>query len=1050
MTRPHAPVDPKPSFPQLEERVLERWRETRVFERSMEQRAGAPTWSFYDGPPTANGVPGSHHVLARVFKDIFPRYRSMLGYHVPRKAGWDCHGLPVEIEVEKELGLSAKEDIERFGIAEFNARCRESVFRYVDAWKRLTERIGQWIDMDDAYATLDDTYIESVWWSLKQLFDKDMLYEGHKVVPYCPRCGTALSSHEVAQGYKDVEDPSLYVKLPVTDVQQATAPIAAQDSLLVWTTTPWTLVSNAAVAIGPDIEYVRARLGGEVLVLAAERVETVLGEDAVIEDRFPGSELISARYDPPFPYITDYGPKGHTVLPGDFVTTDEGTGLVHTAIAFGEDDFRLGEQHGITLQNPVKLDGTYDERVTDFAGMFVKDADAPIVEQLRERGRLFRSEPHVHAYPHCWRCGTPLLYYAKASWYIATSRHGQDLLTSNEHVTWYPDHIKHGRFGKWLEGNVDWALSRDRYWGTPLPVWTCDVPDCDNVECIGSIEELRAKAGSVPDDLHRPYIDELSWPCSHEGCDGTLTRVKAVIDTWYDSGAMPFAQLHYPFENENQFQELFPADYICEAIDQTRGWFYTLLAESTLLFGDTSFRHCVVLGHIQDEQGQKMSKSKGNAIDPWDVIDTHGADAFRWYYLAGQQPWTGYRFSVQTVGESVRQFLLTLWNTYAFYVLYANTEGFDPTAEVPDEERTDLDRWALSRLNGTVAEVRERLDDFDATGGGQALAAFVDELSNWYVRLSRRRFWRGDRAALKTLHECLQTTVELLAPYIPMTADEIYANLVQAFGDALPDSVHLRDYPESDSALRDPALESDMALVRDVVELGRAARAQSKVKLRQPLQRAIVHVSDMGRAAVERHAELIAAELNVKHVELVADEATMVEYTVQPNLPVVGKRFGRAVPQVKAALAALDGGEVARRLAAGEPILISIEGHDHELTADDLLLRSAPRAGFEFASRGDLAVAVDLEVDDGLRREGLAREVVHAIQAARKDAGLEVTDRIALRVRGSDEVVAAVTEHERYVADEVLATSVSLEDGAVGSDRTIEGHPVEIGVERAG
>jgi isoleucyl-tRNA synthetase len=1044
--RPHRPVDAKPSFPALEERVLERWQETRVFERSVEQRAGAPVWTFYDGPPTANGLPGSHHVLARVFKDFFPRYRTMTGHFVPRKAGWDCHGLPVELEVEKELGVSSKEEIEEFGIAEFNERCRESVFRYVDAWKRLTERIGFWVDMDDAYATLENDYIESVWWSLRRLWDKDALFEGHKVVPYCPRCGTALSSHEVAQGYKDVEDPSVYVKLQVLATDRG-APLEEGDNLLVWTTTPWTLVSNAAVAVGPDIEYVRARLGDDILVLAAERVEPVLGEGAEVLDRFPGTAIEGTRYAPPFPFITDYGPRGHTVLAADFVTTDEGTGLVHTAIAFGEDDFRLGEQYGITYQNAVKLDGTYDERVTDYAGMFVKDADAQIVEDLRERGQLFRSETHVHSYPHCWRCGTPLLYYAKASWYIATSRHRDELLASNERVNWYPEHIKHGRFGRWLEGNVDWALSRDRYWGTPLPVWECDASDCDEQDCIGSIADLRERAGDVPDDLHRPYIDDVTWGCRAEGCEGTMRRVKAVIDTWYDSGAMPFAQFHYPFENQDLFAERFPADYICEAIDQTRGWFYTLLAESTLLFGDTSFRNCVCLGHIQDPQGYKMSKSRGNTVDPWDVIDSHGADAFRWYYLAAQQPWTGYRFSVETVGESVRQFLLTLWNTYAFYVLYANTESFDPADRPPAGERTDLDRWALSRLQSTVAEVRERLDDFDATGGGQALAAWVDELSNWYVRLSRRRFWRGDRAALSTLYECLLTTVEMLAPYIPFAADEIYDNL-RGGRDDLPDSVHLRDYPAVDHALRDPALEAEMALVRDVVELGRSARAQSKVKLRQPLSRAIAHVSDDGRAAVERHEQLIAAELNVKHVELVADEASMVEYTVQPNLPVVGRRFGRSVPQVKAALAALDGAEVARRLAAGEPVRISIEGHDHELSADDVLLKSSPRAGFEFASRGDLAVAADLEIDEPLRREGLAREIVHAVQAARKDAGFEVTDRITLKLRGDEQIYAAATEHEPYLAEETLALKVELHDDGAGGDLEIDGHPVAIEVER--
>ncbi|MGE0068035.1 MAG: isoleucine--tRNA ligase, partial [Solirubrobacterales bacterium] len=761
------PVDPKQSFPDLEQRVLERWRADEVFERSLANREGAEVWSFYEGPPTANGRPGSHHVLARVFKDIYPRYRTMCGYRVPRKAGWDCHGLPVELEVEKQLGISSKDEIEEFGIAEFNQRCRESVFEYVEDWKQLTERIGYWIDLDDPYVTLEDDYIESVWWSLKKLFDDGRLYEGHKVVPYCPRDGTPLSSHEVAQGYKDVEDPSIYVRFPLLG--------AEGESLLVWTTTPWTLPGNVAVAVAPKVTYVRVRAGDEVLILAEPLVEKVLGEGAEVIERLQGSDLVGRHYGGPVFDLTDRERGGSPVVAGEFVTTEDGTGLVHIAPAFGEDDYRVAAENGIfdptrqeTLYNPVAPDGTFDRRVVGFEGRFVKDPEVTqaLIADLERRGLLFREQVYEHSYPHCWRCGTPLLYYATSSWYVRTSEAKAELLANNETIGWHPEHVKHGRFGKWLENNVDWALSRDRYWGTPLPVWRCSDHECGEVECIGSVEQLRERSGAAaPDDLHRPYIDEVTWPCAK--CGGEMRRVDSVIDTWYDSGAMPFAQFHYPFENQELFAERFPADYICEAQDQTRGWFYTLLAESTLLFGESSFRNCVCLGLILDPEGQKMSKSRGNVVDPWDVLATHGADAFRWYYLATQQPWAGYRFSVDTVGESVRQFLLTLWNTYSFWVLYANAEGLAPNdfpasptsgsfrtqegAKEPRDSESDLDRWALSRLQATIATVRERMDDFDCTTAGKAISEYVEELSNWYVRLSRRRFWEGDRAAFATL-----------------------------------------------------------------------------------------------------------------------------------------------------------------------------------------------------------------------------------------------------------------------------------------------------------
>ena len=1060
----YRPVDPRQSFPELEERILERWRERDVFHRSLAQREGAPVWSFYEGPPTANGRPGSHHVLSRAFKDIYPRFRTMRGYRVPRKAGWDTHGLPVELEIEKELGVSSKAEIEAYGIAEFNARCRESVFRYVEDWNRLTERIGFWIDLDDPYVTLTNEYIESVWWSLRRIWDDGRLYERNKVVPYCPRCGTALSSHEVALGYKDVEDPSVFVKLPITAVppsdQIPESPLREGDRLLVWTTTPWTLISNAAVAVGPEIEYVRARPPGseEVFVVAADLVERVLGEGAEIIAHFPGSALAGTAYEPPFPFISDYGPRGHTVLEADFVTTGEGTGLVHTAIAFGEDDFRLGEQYGIKLQNPVRADGTFDQRITDYEGRFVKDADADIVESLRDRGRLLRVETYEHAYPHCWRCETPLLYYAKSSWYIRTTEVRDRMLAANEEIDWHPEHIKHGRFGKWLEGNVDWALSRERYWGTPLPIWSCESPDCEERFCAGSMDELLERGGEVPDDLHRPYIDEVVLRC--EVCGGEMRRVEEVIDAWYDSGSMPFAQFHYPFEGQESFEERFPAEFICEAIDQTRGWFYSLLAISTLLFDTTSYRHCVCLGLILDPEGQKMSTSRGNVVQPADVIERHGADALRWYYLTSQQPWAGYRFSVDTVGEAVRQFTLTLWNTYSFWVLYANAEGLSPAdfadqSPVTGHQSSDanaLDRWALSRLQGTVREVTERLEAFDSTAAGRAVAAYVEELSNWYVRLSRRRFWEGDRAAFGTLRRCLLDVAAMLAPFTPFLADEIYTNLAGGEAEEFasgPDSVHLLDFPEPDESLEDGDLELGMEAARRAVELGRAARAQAGVKVRQPLRKAVIVATDREREQIQRLSDLVAGELNVKEIEFVAEEAELVTYEVKPNYRSLGPRFGRLMPQAAAAVQALDPAAVAEAVAGERRVGIRVNGGEHELEPDDVTLVLQPLDGYQVEAESGRAVALALELDDELRREGLAREVVHAVQNTRREAGLEVTDRIALRLGGDPELLDAARAHEGYVAGETLATSVSYDaEGAAGTQ--IEGRDLVITASKAG
>ena len=1034
MPPPHRAVDPRQSFPALEERVLERWRERDVFHESLSRRSGAPSWGFYEGPPTANGPPGSHHVLARVFKDIFPRYKTMCGFYVERKGGWDCHGLPVELAVEEELGFTSKDDIERYGIAEFNARCREKVLSHVEDWNKLTERIGFWIDLKDAYRTLDADYVESVWWALKTIHDKGLLYEKLRVVPYCPRDETTLSSHELGQPgvYQDVHDPSVFVRLPVIADHGAAH---RGDNLLVWTTTPWTLVSNAAVAVDAELGYVRARTTREIVIVAEALLERVVGKGAEILDRFPGARLEGVRYDPPFPYIptSAYGDRGHTVLLGDFVTAQDGTGLVHTAIAFGEDDFRLGEQYGMNVINPVRLNGTYDERIGPYAGRRVKDADPDLIEDLSARGRLLRAETVEHSYPHCWRCGTPLLYYAKPSWYIGTSRIKDRLLAANETVTWHPGHVKHGRFGNWLENNVDWALSRERYWGTPLPIWRCMN---EHAKAIGSFSELAELSGVRLTDPHRPFVDELTFPCGE--CGKEMRRVPEVIDVWFDSGSMPFAQYHAPHEDAELFEQRFPADFICEALDQTRGWFYSLIAVATLLFDRSSYRNVVCLGLILDEQGRKMSKSLGNVVAPWDVIDRYGADALRWYFFTSKYPWDGYRFSLDTIGEAVRQFLLQLWNTYGFYVLYANANEVAPTS-LHESQATELDRWVLSRLQATVATVRERMDVFDATGGGRAIQGFVDELSNWYVRRSRRRFWDGDPAAFATLRSCLTIVAQLLAPFCPFLADEIYDNL-----DCSEPSVHLTDFPSPSE--RDHELEQAMSVARETVRLGLAARGQARVKIRQPLRAAVVVATGSERAAIERLQDVVREELNVRELRFVSEADELGEVEVRPNYRAVGPRFGKHMPLVAAAVGGLDPARIAAALREGQTVKISVNGQDHELTAEDLLVSMRPLEGHQVEREGSHAVALELEIDQELRGEGWAREIVHAVQAARRDAGLEVSDRITLILDGDPGLLDAAQTHERYIAAETLAVDVGYDSLDGAEPVSIDGRDLRVGV----
>jgi isoleucyl-tRNA synthetase len=1036
---PFGPVDPALDLPGLEERVLARWREREVVEEVARLRKGAEPWIFYEGPPTANGQPGLHHVWARAFKDLFPRFQTMRGRDVPRKGGWDCHGLPVELEVEKELGLATKADIEAYGIEAFNQRCRESVQRYVEDWSALTERSAVWIDTADAYWTLDNDYIESVWWIIRQLWDKGLLYEGHRVTPYCGRCGTALSSHEVAQGYEDVIDPSIYVRFPLTGEAEAAA--APDADLLVWTTTPWTLISNVAAAVGPAFSYVRipAPDGGRDLVLG-ERVAARLFPQAEVRERWRGTDMAGWRYRRPFDFIDPppRGREGWRVVVADYVSDDDGSGVVHLAPAFGEDDAQAGRAEGLPVLNPVDADATFDHTVPPWQGRFVKDADPEIIADLRRRGLLVAEQPYEHSYPHCWRCGTPLIYWAKTSWFVRTEERRADLLAQNEAIAWYPEHIKHGRFGRWLESNIDWALSRDRYWGTPLPIWRCR--GCGSDTCVGSIAELSELAGGdLSDiDLHRPYVDDITWTCTEPGCRGTVRRLPPVLDAWFDSGSMPSAQVHHPFADDGLFEASFPAHFICEAIDQTRGWFYSLLAVNTLVFGSTPYRNVVCLGLLVDEQGQKMSKSRGNVIDPWRIFTGYGADALRWYFFSAGQPWMTRRLVEDGIRESTRQTLLTLWNVFSFFVTYADLDGWQPA---PGEETPEpayvLDRWLLGELDATVAGVTDALESFDALGGATRLARFVDDLSNWYVRRSRPRFWKAaDADAHATLHHALVVTSQLLAPFCPFLADELYVALTDAV------SVHLSDWPLPSGAT-DQSLAAQMSAARRLVALGRAARTDAKVKVRQPLRRALL--LHPGATLRPEALDEIASELNVKALDHVDTLSGLMSWTIVPNFRALGPRLGPKVNDVKRALAEADGSALQRQLESDG--FIDVAGQ--RLTADEVEVRANRHEDFALAEDGGWAVALDLELDDELRREGLARELVRSLNDLRKGVGLDIADRVAVTIRAADEVWAALDTHRDYVMSEVLAVELTRAASGGRHMLTVDGHEVVVTIDLA-
>ncbi|WP_291427839.1 isoleucine--tRNA ligase [Deinococcus sp.] len=1057
---PFKPVQGNPNFPALEQDTLAWWQERRIFERSLEQTSGARTFTFFEGPPTANGQPGVHHVQARSFKDLFPRFRTMQGFHVPRKAGWDTHGLPVEIGVEKKLGLNSKREVEAYGIDKFNAECRASVFEYEAEWRRFTERMGYWVDLDEAYMTLHRDYIESIWWSVKDLDQKGLLYKGFRVAPYCPKDGTTLSNAEVSEGYKDIQDPSVYVPFALKDPASLGLPDDA--AFLVWTTTPWTLPYNVGVAIHPDFEYVAARdKEGRVLILAASLRAEVLGEAAPVLKTFRGSELDRVGYAPLFTEAYEAEGESKPVWMSGldtYVSDSDGTGIVHTAPAFGEDDMRLARNYGFPVI--VGVDGEGKHRFGPWKGVFFRDANTEIVRDLRARGLMWREKNFLHAYPHCWRCGTPLMYYATESWYLNNTRLRERLIELNQTIDWHPAHIRNGRYGGWLENLIDWNLSRSRYWGTPMPVWESEDGE---YRVVGSYAELAELSGrpelTGPDfDPHRPFVDDITI----EDGGKTFRRVPYVMDVWYDSGSMPFAQHHYPFENREQFENGgFPADFIAEAIDQTRGWFNSLHQIGTMVFDSVAYKSVICSGHILDEKGAKMSKSKGNVVNPWDVFEQYGADAARWYMYVSAPPELSRRFGMNLVGEAFRSYFLTLWNTYSFFVLYANLDRPDLSAAPGPADRPEVDRWLLAKVQALVETVTAALENYDPTGASRALQDFVTEdLSNWYVRRNRRRFWsapgvgatpdapsgasmRGgavDTAAYATLHHALKTVTLLTAPFTPFLAETLYQNLVRSVDDSAPESVHLAAWPVVDEALAAPTLVAEMDAVLRVVSLGRAVRGQTGMRQRQPLPKVMLRARSAEQTqSLGRFAEQIKEELNVKEVELIDQFTELVSYVLRPNLPLLGKKFGKSVPQVRAALAAADASEIARLVRDGRQFeVISPDGERFELGPDEVLVDAQSPEGFAAQEEAGYLVAFDTTLTRELELEGLARDLVRGVQDARKKAGFEVQDRINLHLNLSGDARAAAEVWQEYLMSETLAETLIF-GTADGFEAELEG-----------
>ncbi len=1053
-----------PEFPEdttaLEDEVLEQWRREDLFRRTLAATEGAPEFVFYEGPPTANGRPGIHHVLSRTLKDVVCRFRAMQGRHVTRIAGWDTHGLPVEIEAEKKLGISGKKEIEEVGVARFNEVCRESVFTYKEEWERLSERIGYWLDYSRPYITFATEYIESVWWVLKRLAEKDLIYRGYKSVAYCPRCGTALSSHEVAQGYQDVEDPSLYFLAPVLGAD------GEPDGrhFLVWTTTPWTVPSNVALAVHPDLPYAEVEHEGRRLIVAEARVAALFGDDARITERLAASDLIGLRYRRPLDVVAvDAGEaqRAWRVIPGEFVTADDGTGIVHLAPAFGADDFAAGQEHDLPMLRPIDDAGRFEASIPLVGGMWVKDADDVLLDALEAGGLLWRKGRIRHSYPHCWRCESPLIYLARDSWYARTTAFREQMLANNAAIDWHPPEVGSGRMGEWLAGNVDWALSRERYWGTPLPIWVCE-SDPAHRDVIGSLAELAEKAGGLPEDFdpHKPWIDELTWTCSE--CGATMRRTPEVVDVWFDSGSMPYAQWHYPFENEDAWARHFPADYICEGVDQTRGWFYSLLAIATMLDLGPAYRNVIVNDLVLDASGQKMSKSRGNAVDPWDALGRFGADAIRWYFITASQPWVPKRFDADALGEAARRVFDTLSNTYRFFALYANLEGFEPDdgdgdgngaseGPPPEDELPVLDRWILSRLDGLVTSVTVDLEAYDVTRAYRSVADFiVDDVSNWYVRRGRDRFWgtldaADARSAFRTLHRVLATTARLLGPVTPFTADWLHRALTGGR------SVHLAGFPASGGVARDEALEAEMEAVRVLSRLGRAAREQARIRVRQPLRR-VFAVPPRARALRPEVLDILKDELNVKDVEFLGAASDLVSFQAHPNFRTLGPRLGPRMKEAAAAIRALPSDRVAAA-RQGESITVELDGEAVVLSPEDVEIRQEARGDLIVETDEGYTLALDPELDEELRLEGLAREIVSRVQRLRRDAGFEVQDRIALAIAGDDGVRAAAERHRDYIAGEVLARRMEIgtevAKGSYGTVREVEvdGMAVRIGLQ---
>ncbi|MFH1583850.1 MAG: isoleucine--tRNA ligase [Actinomycetota bacterium] len=1038
------PVKSKVDLVKLENNILEFWKNNKIFQKSLKNREGSKKFIFYEGPPTANAKPGVHHVLARSFKDIFSRYQTMKGYYVPRKGGWDTHGLPVELEIEKKLGVDSKKEIEEIGIKRFSELCKQSVFEYVEDWVKLTDRIGFWLDMSDAYYTFTNNYIETVWWILKQIYDKDLLYKGYKVVTYCPRCGTPLSSHEVAQGYKEVEDPSVYVKFKLKD---------EDSNFLVWTTTPWTLLSNVALAVNLDEDYVEISKNNEKLILAKTLLEDVIEQPYQILRTFKGKDLTGKRYEPLFNY-TNIKNDCYLVVGADFVSLKEGTGIVHIAPAFGVDDMNLAREKGLPIIQLVNESGKIKKKAVDFAGLFVKKADPEIIKNLIQRKILFKEEKILHSYPHCWRCDTPLLYFARKSWFIATSTIKDKLLKSNSEINWYPDHIKYGRFGNWLENNIDWSLSRERYWGTPLPIWE---DNSGHRICIGSMDELKKLAKHFPDklDLHRPYIDEINLICPE--CKAEMSRVKEVIDCWFDSGSMPYAQLHYPFENYEKFHDNFPADFICEALDQTRGWFYTMMAISTILFEKSSYKNVVCLGLINDKYGRRMSKSRGNTVDPWSVLNNQGADALRWYLFTSSSPWVNKNFDVGIINEIIKRFILTLWNSYSFFVVYANIDKFNPEKySLKFEERSVLDKWILSELNQTISTVDESLNNYDATRGGKEIEQFVNKLSNWYIRRSRRRFWKSEEdkdkiSAYLTLYECLVTIAKLLAPYMPFISEEIYQNLVLYISKDSPESIHLTDFPISEKRLIDKDLMEQMNLVRKVVSLGRSARNKASIKVRQPLSYIKVFKTEQTEKLINYKA-VIKDELNVKSFELTPDLKQILNYKVKPNLELLGPKYGSKVSVIKNILERMNHQEIANTVLANEKVKIKLEEQEEELLPEEILIEIVAPPKHITEKEGEIALTLNTVLSKKLLDEGFIRELVRLIQNQRKGAGFRIENTIKTIIDCSEKERKIIEEYKDYLCKETLTSELVFSSTLSGNieEFDIEKTKIRVGISISG